>query len=380
MDYNATTYLRKEILEIPNILSHYPLNPSSIHSYGMNARNLLEDARKRIINVLNIDSSIYDLVFTSSGTESNNTVLSSFITHPILISSTEHLSTYVYQKNSTSIHTVQVDTRGLVDLNNLSYTLKKIFNFDATYQDINPILISTAYANSETGVITNVNEINEYLRLQRYKDKVVLHIDCVQAIGKIFVDIKSLDLDYCTISSHKIGGPLGIAILIFKKRHQHQLKPMMVGGGQEKGIRSGTENVVGAVQLSYALEIAISETQRYYNYTKALRDVLEDRLKDKAIIVSQKSDRLPNTTLIIMPGVDSQTQLMFFDMQGFAVSNGSACSSGKTSPSHVLTAMGYNDELSQCAIRVSLGMLNTENQIHRFASTWLDLYDSYHSS
>ena len=358
MDHNATTALKKEVFAEMQNFTNYPLNASSVHHFGKHARNLLENARTNIAKALNINSKLHQIIFMSSGTEANNTVMNSFKDGEIFISSTEHPSVYTfYELDRCRI--LKVDDNGMVDLDDLKTKLSA-----STSQTK---LVSVMYANNETGVI---NPIPRVVAIAKEYGAYV-HSDCVQTIGKKVFDFESTKLDFATISSHKIGGPHGIAALVTKK---DTLKPLIIGSGQEMSLRSGTENVIGAIGFAKAVEIAALNILDYTVRTSSLRNALESALGSKAVIVGQFADRLPNTSMLLMPNVDAQTQLIHFDMRGFAVSNGSACSSGKVKPSHVLRAIGYPDDLLKNGIRVSLDVQNTREEIINFAQAWIDIY------
>lgn len=359
LDHNSTTFLNPKALEAVRLhANRIPLNPSSVHQCGREARMLLEEARSGSINSLN--ASNYNLVFTSSGTESNNLVLKNFYQDQIFISSVEHLSVYEHVKYNTNISLIPVDNEGLIDLESLEHMLKNRQN---------PIaLVSVIYANNETGVIQNLGEI---IKIVREYDALI-HSDFSQAIGKIYVNLNNYDLDFVTISGHKFGAMVGIAGLFYKK--SHHLIPDMIGGGQEKGMRSGTQNVLGAISMAVALEDLIADLQE--DYVQDLRDTLEQKILDfypEVQIASYKALRLPNTSMIVMPGCQSQKQVIYFDLNGFAVSAGSACSSGKITSSRILEAMNYGAN-SACGIRISLSKTNAMSEIENFANSWNKLF------
>ena len=203
-----------------------------------------------------------------------------------------------------------------------------------------------------------------------------MHSDCVQAIGKIEVDIKSLDLDFVSITSHKFNGPMGAAALIGKA--DITLKPLIIGGGQEKKLRAGTENVIAVIGFGEAAFIAQKNLSKNSSHMKTLRDQLESNLLNSnpdVEIVGRNTNRLPNTSLIINKNNNAETQLIALDLKGIAVSSGSACSSGKTTSSHVLVAMGYEQNGVESAIRVSLGINSTKQDIEKF----LEIYNEINS-
>lgn len=359
LDHNSTTFLNPKALEAVRLHANcMPLNPSSVHQYGREVRVLLEEARGNIINSLNAAN--YNLIFTSSGTESNNLVLKNFYQDQIFISSVEHLSVYEHIKYNANISFIPVDNQGLVDLESLEHMLKNRQNPRA--------LVSVIYANNETGVLQSLDKIIKLVR----EYNALIHSDFSQAFGKIHVNLNNYDLDFVTISGHKFGAMVGIAGLFYKKAHH--LVPDMIGGGQEKGMRSGTQNVLGAVSMAAALEDVIADLQQ--DYVQGLRDTLEQKILDfypEVQIASHKALRLPNTSMIVMPGCQSQKQVIFFDLNGFAVSAGSACSSGKITSSRILESMNYGAN-SACGIRISLEKTNTMSEIESFANSWNKLF------
>ncbi len=363
MDHNSTTYRIKNELWSDNDkdreLYNLPLNPSSIHSYGRFAREKLENARIKIAKLLDVDTGSHEIIFTSSATEANNLVINSFNDKDVFISESEHLSIYEYKKNQ-NITTVKVDENALLNLEDLETKIKS---------SKPKSLLSVILANNETGAINDLKAISKIAKQMG----VLVHSDCVQAVGKIKYSFAELDIDFASVSSHKIGGPSGTSILIAKKGF---IKPMIIGGGQEKSLRSGTENVLGAVEFAHALEFATNNLGKYAEKVLNLRNSLEKKLGSKAIIASQNASRLPNTSMLIMPNANSQTQMIIFDTSGFMLSNGSACSSGKIKESHVLKNMGYG-ELSNNGIRVSLGINNTEEEILSFCDKWEEVFSNF---
>jgi cysteine desulfurase len=221
-------------------------------------------------------------------------------------------------------------------------------------------------ANNETGVIQPLQEIISLTK----QYGAYTHSDMVQAIGKIDINLKALDLDFITISSHKFGGPIGIGALIYKEKIH--LKPLIIGGGQEKGLRSGTENIFAIAGFAKACKY-INKMIEGHKRTEILRDEMETNILNicsDAMIIGQQALRLPNTSLIIMPNVKSQTQLINFDLDSIAVSSGSACSSGKVGVSHVLNAMNIDNDLASCAIRVSMAYDQNKDEAESFIKSW----------
>ncbi len=355
-DHNATSpilpQVKNAVLEAMDEIS----NPSSVHWFGRRARARIDDARKKLLEIVNAKD--MRAIFTSSGTEANNMALRGITKGNILVSAIEHASVI---KLSTEDSYIAVDKNGIVDKNSLEDILAK--NKDKKF------IISVMLANNEVGVIQPIAQITEIAK----KYGALVHSDAVQALGKINLDVLDLGVDMLTISGHKFGAPQGVGAILFKKNIE--LNPLMIGGGQEWGFRAGTENVAAIYGLSVALDNLASKSQ--ISNIEKLRNYLEERVKlisPQAKIFASKVARLPNTSCITMPNVNSQTQLIEFDTKGFAVSSGSACSSGKVTISHVLNAMDVVKEDSSCAIRISLGRENTKQQIDEFISVWDNLY------
>jgi cysteine desulfurase len=358
LDYNATTPLNIRVSEAMTKFQSLPLNASSVHNFGRKAKSLIEQARLNIAKVLGIiDTDNYKITFTSSGSEANNLIINSFKNSTIAISTTEHASIINPVKNY-NYKFIEVNKEGIIDLNQLENIL--INNPDIK-------LISIIMANNETGVIQDIKSIADIV----HKYGVLLHSDLIQAIGKISINIEELGIDIATISAHKFGGPTGAACLISKKNIQ--LIPQIFGGGQEQGARAGTENCLAIIGFGEAALMIEDYLEKNIEVRK-LRDYLEEQLSSYAIVIGKGSNRLPNTSCLIMSNVSSETQVINFDLQGIYVSAGSACSSGKISISHVLTAYGYDNTLASCAIRISLGIDTTKQHIDSFIKCWLEIY------
>lgn len=357
LDYNATAPLRPTVLAAMHEVEGFPLNPSSIHESGRAAKKLLEDNRKAIADAVSVFPN--EVMFVGSGSEANNMVLRGF-DRPILISAVEHAS-ILKTGSLLGADTLPVDENGIVKLDVLAKKLEALGK---------PALVSVMLANNETGVIQPIAEIADIV----HSHGGLLHTDAVQAVGKIVIDFGLLKADMMTIGAHKAGGPVGVAALIL--RNDLPIKPMVTGGGQELGRRAGTEDVVKIEGFATLMqEVAKApEAKRLAE----LRDMLETQLKviePHAHVFGSNVTRLPNTLLIAMPRVKSETQLMNFDLAGFAVSAGSACSSGRIEPSHVLKAMGIPEETASCAIRISIGWNTLENDLISFASAWKNTYE-----
>lgn len=361
LDYNATAPLRPEIANFILDIMAKPYNASSIHYYGVRAKSIISTAKDFILASLEVDNKDYELIFTGSGTESNNLVIYSNQEKKLLISAKEHPSISVPGNDNLNLTIIPIDSNGLIKLDYLDQLLVKDF----------PTLVSVMLANNETGVIEDINTIAKIVHAKGG----LLHVDAIQAWGKLPISLNQLAADLLTISAHKIGGPLGAAALIYKKKVK--LNSLIKGGMQQKGIRAGTENtsaIAGFGKIAQNINQYLLESLSI----KYLRDYLEIELLNshsEIEIVSNKVTRLNNTSCIIMPGVKNYTQLINFDLAKIALSAGSACSSGKVSSSSILLAMGYNDNIASCAIRISLGYQNNKDQIDYFLKVWKEMYN-----
>jgi len=358
MDCNATALLRPEAEAAIVRALHSGGNPSSVHALGRAARRQVEDAREHVRDLVNAPKSA-QVIFTSGGTEANALALIGSGRAKVFAPRTEHPS--VLSARDGMI-TLRVDGQGLID----PFELEEMFAGGG-----DDVLVSVMLANNESGVLQQVEGI---VKIAHRYDALV-HTDAVQAAGKIDIDFQSLGVDYMSLSSHKVGGPQGVGALIVA--NGAPLQAVQPGGGQEGGKRGGTENVPGIAGFGAAAVAAKAGLGKDMARVKALRDTLEAgvmNIAPDAQVISALADRLPNTSLIVMPGVESDTQVMAFDLAGICVSAGSACASGKAKASGVLTAMGVPGDLAKCAVRVSLGHTNTDNEINTFLSVWKDLY------
>lgn len=358
-DYNATAPIsenvKKSILEV---LLKQTLNPSSLHKRGQEARKILQDARDNIRDALGVPSD-KEIVFTSGATEANNLVMRGIAGYLHVISAIEHPSIL---NSACNPYIIPVNQEGIVDFLELEKILSELKG--------NKAIVSVMMANNETGVIQPVKEIAEIA----HKFGAICHTDTAQSVGKIKVNMEDLGVDLLTLSAHKFGGVAGSGVLIFNK--ELAIEPIIIGGGQEKGFRGGTENIVAIAGLSAALQ-NIPDLLLKMDEVKELRDQLECELLNLASdirIFGKNSKRLPNTSFIYMPGVKSDVQLMHFDLNHIAVSNGSACSSGKVEPSHVLLAMGATKEQAECSIRISIGPETKPQDIKKIVDCWYNIY------
>ncbi|WFW29804.1 MAG: cysteine desulfurase [Wolbachia endosymbiont of Menacanthus eurysternus] len=363
-DYNATFPIIKSVKKnILKVLSKQILNPSSPHKKGQETRKILHDARDNIRKTIGVLDN-KEIIFTSGATEANNLVMKGIVNSKHVISAIEHPSIL----NSTyNPHIVPVNQEGIINLLELEKILSKI-------KEDKKVIVSVMTANNETGVIQPIKKISEIA----HKYGAVCHTDATQGIGKIEINMEDLGVDLLTLSAHKFGGIAGSGVLIFDKKLT--IKPIIVGGEQEKGLRGGTENIIAIASLSAALH-DIPHLLSKANKIKKLRDKLEYellKLVSDIKIFGKNSKRLPNTSLIYMPKVRNDIQLMHFDSNNIAVSNGSACSSGKVEPSHVLLAMGVTKEQARCSIRISIGSKTKLQDIKKIIDCWYKIYKMYH--
>lgn len=359
-DHNATTPLDPRVLEamLPYLADAAYGNPSSVHRYGRAARQALDTAREQVAALVGVQA--MQLTFTSGGTEANNLALKGFAArHPrarLLVSAIEHAAVIepaqVLATQGLAVGMIPVNGQGRVEPSAL----------DALLRAGNTGLVSVMQANNETGVVQDIPTIAERVRAAGG----VLHCDAVQAAGKLPLDFGASGAHLMTISAHKIYGPRGIGALVVDKTLE--LEPLQHGGGQEKGLRGGTENLAAIVGFGIAAELARQELASRVEHARGLRDRLETGLRELpgTVIFGDGAERLSNTLQFGTPGFESETLLMSLDRKGIAVSSGSACHSGKTEPSHVLMAMGVERSLALSAIRVSLGQKNTSEEVDRF--------------
>lgn len=361
LDHNSTTALHPQVLEVmlPFMTTQHG-NPTSRHAFGRNARDAVEHARTQVAQSVGVQAS--QVVFTASGTEANNFAIRGIAGNlepsQMLYSSIEHpcvsRPALALQTNAWLVNKIKVNAHGQLDLEHLQQLLQQPTG-----------LISVMLANNETGAIQPLQAVSALAK----QHKAFVHTDAVQALGKTPVDFYELGVHAMTVSSHKIGGPLGAGALILDKRID--IQPLLLGGGQEKGLRSGTENVAAIVGFGAACTIAQQALAAYQAHTTLLRSQLEAGLHQlKATVFGEHSDpRLPNTSFFAFANVEGETLVTALDKAGFAVASGSACSSDSTESSHVLLAMGVEEELARGAVRVSLSAHNTAQQVEAFLAT-----------
>ncbi len=348
-DFNATTPLRAGVKQIMQETFEFFGNPSSVHSLGCQARTYIERARYNLADF--IQAQPEDIVFTSCGSEANNTILKHYLANgaKIFVSAIEHACVL---QAAPEAEKLPVTPEGYVDVTYLKTRLKE------TRQSFQgPILVAVMYVNNETGVIQPIDEIVELAKSYR----AYVHCDAVQALGKKKIDYGKCGVDSLTFSAHKIGGPKGIGAYIAKPHLK--ITPLIHGGGQERGNRSGTENVSGIAGFGAALEECTSDD---WTGIEKLRNYFETQLQKRIPdlhIYGFKSARIHNTSYFSIPGFSDPLQVIAFDLEKICVGSGSACSSGKSKPSHVLKAMGYTDQEASHAIRVSFGWTTTQQEV-----------------
>jgi cysteine desulfurase len=366
LDWNATTPLRPEAREAMAAAWDLCGNPSSVHAEGRQARRLVEEARAGVAGA--VGAIQQNVIFTSGGTEANSLALtpglrrvSGLPVKRLVVSAIEHASVLAGGRFPVeAIGTVGVTRSGLVDLNRLR----------ALLEGGPPALVSVMLANNETGAVQPVAEVAEIV----HSAGGLLHVDAIQAFGKIPFYINAINADLMTLSAHKLGGPKGVGALVLAEGVLG-FEPLLRGGGQELGRRAGTENVAGIAGFGAAARAAMGALEGGAIRLESLRNQLENGLRQTpdVIVFSDAVQRLPNTTLVAVPGLKAETAVIGFDLAGIAVSSGSACSSGKVQPSHVLQAMGFGPELAQGAVRLSLGWSTSDADVDCCLKAWRKL-------
>lgn len=366
-DHNATTPLNPLVLDamLP-FLKGSCANPSSIHAQGRFARKAIDIAREQVAALVHAHPT--QVIFTSGGTEANNAAIKGALRgmggSRVACSAIEHPSVkdvVCFFDGLVHCDTVSVDEMGLIDRSDVI----------RLNHEKSPLLFSLMLANNETGALQDIESLTKLARENGH----YMHTDAVQAVGKVPVDFVSLGVHLMTVSSHKMYGPKGAGAIIYDKALD--LEPLIHGGGQEKGLRAGTENVPAIVGFGKAAEIAKANLAINQQYLEKLQSYFESRLRQfsGAIIFSEKVSRLPNTVFFSVPGVDGETLLMQLDEYDIAVTSGSACSSQSELPSHVLMAMGVDEQIARGAIRVSFGLQNTQTEIDAFFGVFKTIMD-----
>ncbi|MCK1395915.1 cysteine desulfurase family protein [Bradyrhizobium sp. 1] len=366
LDWNATTPLRAEARNA--MLAAWELigNPSSVHAEGREARRLVEDARAALAAA--VGALPRNVVFTSAGTEANALALSPGLRGPsggpverLLVSAIEHASVLAGGRfPADKVGHIRVTRAGVVDLDHLKALLK----------DSPPALVSIMAANNETGALQPIAQAAGIV----HEAGGLLHVDAIQVLGKITFNINAVGADLATFSAHKIGGPKGVGALVVAEGLAG-LEPVLRGGGQELNRRAGTENVAGIAGFGVAVKAALQALPEDAERMATLRNHLENGIRAVAgaTIFSDDAERLPNTILFTAPGLKAETAVIGFDLEGIAVSSGSACSSGRVQPSHVLSAMGFEPTVAQGAVRLSLGWSTEPDDINRALEAWRKL-------
>jgi cysteine desulfurase len=352
LDYNATAPLRPFARDAMLRVMEEPGNASSTHHYGRQARKYVEIAREQVAALCGTVPA--QVTFTSGATESNNAVLKIFSGQRVLVSSTEHPSIL---ESAPDAEKIAVDEHGLINID----------AFERQLQDgPAPALISIMLVNNETGVIQPVAELAK--RARAIHPNIFIHTDAVQAAGRIAIDMPALRVDYLSLSAHKIGGPQGSGALIVAPGAKPAI--LLHGGGQEKRQRAGTENAAGIAGFGAAAQEALHDL---HAISAERRDLLESTIlsiDSRVIIAGRHAPRIANTSCIALPGVPAETQLMILDLEGIAVSSGSACSSGTVKASHVLQSMGLPDPITKSTLRVSTGWATTDEDMNHFIEAW----------
>ena len=361
-DWNATAPLREEARGAMCAALALTGNASSVHAEGRSVRRLIDQAREEVARLVGAESR--NVTFTSSATEANALALTPAIEiggqpqtrDRLFISAIEHPSVLSGGRfNAGQIETLPVTSDGILDLEALRLALSR---------SERP-LVAVMLANNESGVVQPIAQIAEIVHAAGG----VLHVDAVQGPGRMTCDIGALGADLMSISSHKLGGPQGAGALI-RRGDVHVADPLIKGGGQERGLRAGTENAAAIAGFGAA---TVAARQTDLRRLAALRDRFEAGLKSstpEAVIFGENVLRLPNTSLFTVPGLKAETAIIAFDLNGIAVSSGSACSSGKVQASHVLAAMGVEPTLARGAVRISLGWRTTETEIDALLTAW----------
>ena len=354
-DHSATTYVKPEVLEemLPFFSTNFG-NPSSMYSLGRTSKEAVEKSRKQVAKAIGAKCKD-EIYFTSGGSEADNMIIKGIaranrnkgnhiittkIEHPAVLNTCKSL-----EKEGFEITYLGVNSKGFININDLKNAIK-----DET------ILISIMFANSEIGTIQNIKEIG---KLARFKE-IYFHTDAVQAIGNVNIDVNDMCIDALSLSAHKFYGPKGIGAAYINKKVKFD--NLICGGHQERSKRAGTENVPAIVGLGKAIEIASQNVEKYNEKLLGLRNHFIENLKEKIdgiVINGDLEKRLPGNVNVTLPNIDSETMLIMLDMNGICASAGSACTTTSVNPSHVLTAIGLNEKIAKCSLRLTFGEENT---------------------
>ena len=370
LDYSATTPVDPRVAAkmIPYLTEHFGNPASRSHPFGWEAEKAVEAAREQVAALVNADPK--EIIWTSGATESNNLAIKG--------------AAHFYKGKGKHIVTVKTEHKAVLDtcrelerqgfeVTYLAPESNGLLDFDKFKAAVRPdtIIASVMFVNNEIGVIQDIEKIGEFCR----EKGVIFHVDSAQAAGKVPIDLAKLKVDLMSFSAHKIYGPKGIGALYVRRKPRIRLEAQMHGGGHERGLRSGTENVAAIVGFGTACEIALQRLDSEPQRLRALRDELEQGLVEQGARIFgsavQRSGpgmipRLPNTVYFSIPGIDGETLVGKLDRVGFAVASGAACSSANPEPSHVLLAMGVDGETARGAVRVSLGAASTQQQVKDF--------------
>jgi cysteine desulfurase len=359
LDHNATSPMRPEALAA--YASALPVfgNPSSVHAEGRAARRLVEDAREAVAAL--VDAAPREIVFLSGGTEANNAILWAWW-DSLYVSAIEHISVLDPARNcGARLFVIRATSNGIVDPDDFAGLL------EGHAVSSGRALVSVQLANNETGVVQPVARLAELARARG----IAVHTDAVQAAGRMEVDFAALGVNFMTLSAHKLGGPKGVGALVI--REGAKLEPFLRGGGQERRMRAGTENVPAVAAFGAAARAALAGLAEERRRIASLRDRLEKTalsIAPGAVVVGRGERRLCNTALIVVPGHSAEKLVIGLDISGVAVGAGAACSSGKVTTSHVLTAMGLPEKAAEGAIRVSLGWNTREEDVEAFLAAF----------
>lgn len=356
-DNNSSTRVDPEVLEemMPFLTSHYG-NPSGSHRFGAQVKDATELARTRVASLLGCQPN--EIVFTSGGTESDNTALHSALQmsperRHIVTTSVEHNAVLNYcetlGRRGCSVTIVPVDEEGHLDLQELASAIRP-----------DTAVVSVMWANNETGVLFPIREIAGICR----EKGVFFHTDAVQGVGKTPIDLADLPIHFLSLSGHKLHAPKGVGALYVSRKARFQ--PLLIGGPQEGGRRAGTDNVPSMIGLGKAAEIAGNKIDEENSHVRALRDRFEETLLSEledVLVNGDRSARLPNTCNLAFTGVNAQAILVKLDQEGICCSLGSSCTTGAVQPSHVLRAMHFSNERARSSLRFSFGRFNTEAEV-----------------
>lgn len=361
LDNNATTPVDPAVVAemLPFLTEHYG-NPSSAYSFGKEAARAIDRARERVAALLGCEQR--EILFTSCGTESNNAAITSALSldpdrQHIVTTKVEHSSITKHcetlAKRGYEVTWLGVDERGQIDLGELERAIRP-----------DTAIVSTMWANNETGVIFPIAQIGEIV----HRKRTLFHTDAVQAVGKIPIDLAKLHahINFLSVSGHKLHCPKGVGVLYVSRRTR--FNPFVIGGGQEHGKRGGTENVASIVALGKAAELAGEYMEDEDTRVRSMRDRFEHGVLEgiaEAEVNGDRAHRLPNTTSVAFAGIESEAVLMLLDKAGICCSAGSACTAGSLHPSHVLKAMGFPDDRARASLRFSFSRFNTERDVQR---------------